>query len=554
MAQLKLLVIGIDGATFDIIKPLISNGKLPNLKRLMDEGIHGNLRSTVPPMTAAAWTSFMTGMNPGQHGIFGFHKLNTLLPGQSLDLEYGGYVCAGKTFWEVINRRTNGRSAILFAPMTYPVWKINGVIVAGFPVPSTAKGYVYPPELYSEYKEYNLKLSEMYLYRKDKDAYIRLCSEMVQKRGSKISEKIEKGEYECIFGVFSAIDWMQHVYWRYREPELFKGTSDEEIARYGDAIDHHYEEIDGAVGRIMTKVNSETAVYIVSDHGFGHSPFYRFNTNFWLEKEGFLFPKRKSRLNKLIKEFLHKYEGRGFFSYILKLVSMMPMGVRRKARRFSQSLDIVDFARTRAFRVEMEIPNEGIVINLQGRQAEGSVRPEEYEGVRDEIIRRLVQVQDPRTGEKVIARVEKREEVYQGEKTIEAPDILVTMQQNYRGGWATDRLFSEVPAERLDDQSGNHMEYGILIGRGENIRKNSRIEGANIVDVAPTMLYGLGVPIPKYVKGKVLQEIFEESFRNKNPIRFEEEKKIAREEVEVEIGEKEKREIEEQLRGLGYME
>jgi predicted AlkP superfamily phosphohydrolase/phosphomutase len=149
--QNKVLVIGLDGATFNVIKPLLKEGRLPNLKRLVEEGSHGNLVSTTPPLSPVAWTSFITGSNPEKHGIYDFlmRKGNE---GYTVKFSNGGDRKV-KPIWEIINKTGGELVGIVNVPMSYPPDIVNNFIVSGFDAPGTDSSSMHPSELYDEILE-----------------------------------------------------------------------------------------------------------------------------------------------------------------------------------------------------------------------------------------------------------------------------------------------------------------------------------------------------------------------------------------------------------------
>src|SRR5258708_11462961 len=141
-----VFVIGLDGATFDLIHPFIAQGFLPNLQSLISKGSYGELSSTIPPVTASAWTSFMTGKNPGKHGLFDFmqRRKNSydLAPVSAFDRD-------GKAVWEIASE-LGKKCIVIGVPVTYPPTPLNGLMVTGMLTPRGAADYTYPPELKNE--------------------------------------------------------------------------------------------------------------------------------------------------------------------------------------------------------------------------------------------------------------------------------------------------------------------------------------------------------------------------------------------------------------------
>ncbi|MBI4838806.1 MAG: alkaline phosphatase family protein, partial [Nitrospirae bacterium] len=144
--KIKVMVIGIDGATFDVINPLISRGKLPNLKQLIDNGASGQLKSTMPPLSPAAWSTFQTGKNPGKHGVFDFFRNS---PGEHGYLPVNSTFLKSKTLWEILSDYGK-RVGVLNIMFNYPPREVNGFIVSGKETPSEESEYTFPPSLKNE--------------------------------------------------------------------------------------------------------------------------------------------------------------------------------------------------------------------------------------------------------------------------------------------------------------------------------------------------------------------------------------------------------------------
>jgi predicted AlkP superfamily phosphohydrolase/phosphomutase len=235
-----------------------------------------------------------------------------------------------------------------------------------------------------------------------------------------------------------------------------------------------------------------------------------------------------------------------------KLVTLLPKAVRNKVRQVSFNVTAIDWAATKAYRFPMSPPAEGLVINVSGRQAQGIVAPgDEYERLRESLMNQVIRLEDPEMGQPMVERVYKREELYNGEFMYRAPDLVILFRDGYMGGKGLQApLLTPHPIGKL---SGHHSSEGIFLARGPEIKKNHRIDGAHILDLAPTILYALDVPIPRDMDGKVLQDIFRESFLQDRPITFSEPLGTSRER-EKELTAEEEENIREKLRGLGYLE
>jgi len=212
------------------------------------------------------------------------------------------------------------------------------------------------------------------------------------------------------------------------------------------------------------------------------------------------------------------------------------------------SFSDVDWQRTKAY----SLGHVGqIYINLKGREKFGIVnRGNEYETIRDEIIDKLKKLRDPETGELVVDKVMKKEELYKGQYLERAPDLFVFSRNSEYDAFALMAQNTEIFCDHFKGQSGNHRLHGIFAANGPSIRSGIQIEGAGIIDIAPTLLYLMGLPIPDDLDGKVLKDIFQPSFLKKMPPRFEKARQMEKKKGKSEGDEEE---IKERLRELGYL-
>jgi len=219
------------------------------------------------------------------------------------------------------------------------------------------------------------------------------------------------------------------------------------------------------------------------------------------------------------------------------------------------NLDIIDWSSTKAYRFPMYPPVEGVMINVAGRQPEGCVQPgEEYEAVRTRILEEIRDLRDPSSDEPIVLEAYRREEIYHGERIEMAPDIILVTQDCYKGGTSIDELVSEVPLDVLQKLSGVHRMDGIILAQGPHIREHAILEGAGIIDVAPTVMYALGMPIPSDMDGKPLATLFETSYTQQTVASYTDERK--HEDVasdEYGYSEEEEENVRLKLEALGYL-
>lgn len=552
-ANRKVLVLGFDAGTFDIIKPMIKKGNLPNFKKMMEEGSYGNLQSTFPPVTPPAWASFMTGKNPGKHGVYNFYY-HSLDPSKD-DENYfvNSHSIRANTIWEILSQK-GLKNIVINLPVTYPLTnKMNGIIISGLLTPTNAKDFIYPGELYNEI------LRNVGQYRVDSHPSTQWSSMTVKERVKyyfKIEEErtnaalylLEKHEWDFFMVMFSFTDKILHLIYHHlnlNQPES------KELREY---IYKTYEKADEILGKFLSAAGSNTTVFVVSDHGFG-SMEKGFISNKWLADNGYM-SLRKTTVSNFTELFQVKIKKMPVDKVLRKLrlkflrhvipyfIKEMPITIPRFQKRVSRS--VVDWKTTIAYGTDY-----GIRINLKGREATGIIEPgEQYERVRDEIIKRLYELRDPETNEKLVDRVWKREEVYHGPYFENAPDLMYIMKGISYVQYDTyyfNQMF-------IRFEHGTHRMNGIFLMKGQEVKKGHEIDSANIIDVAPTILYSLGLPVPDDMDGRVLTESLRKDILDKTPVQYEKALPLLREQLDDRsiYTQEEEEEIKKGLQGLGY--
>ena len=235
--MLKLLVLGLDGATFDVIEPLLERGGMPNLRRLMDGGASGRLRSTLPPVTAPAWSTFMTGRDPGGHGVFQWRTYDPTTYANVNEKVVTSASVAGQTFWDVLGN--NGQKvAVICVPITYPTWPVNGYLLSGYPCPDTKRNYTYPPS-WSDTLPQSYNFSADYFLNASEEEVLSNGLGMLKSRTDMVVKLAKEEPLDALVVVLGETDRAQHDFWGYRDPR-FSGFHSPRAATFGDAIDRHY--------------------------------------------------------------------------------------------------------------------------------------------------------------------------------------------------------------------------------------------------------------------------------------------------------------------------
>jgi predicted AlkP superfamily phosphohydrolase/phosphomutase len=507
----KVLVLGLDGATFDLIKPWAAAGYLPTLKRLMEEGAHGSLRSTTPPMTGPAWTSFATGVNPGKHRLYDWIARDegryTFSPVTALDME-------APTIYTLLSE-AGRRVCALNVPMTYPPTPVNGVMVSGLPAPSTKVQITYPTNLYNEILE---AVGDYILYPDPGQAYSEAGVDAFLDRLYRTTDlRIKTLDYlrgreawDFAMVVFNGTDTISHAMWKYMD-KTHPLHDPAAALKYGNAIRDYYMYLDGKLARYVDELPDDTTLVVMSDHGFG--PFHKFiHVNNWLLQERFMATHRGPLTG------LKRVMFRRGFSPMNVYDTLMRMGLgalKREVVRgqgqgllktFFLSFEDIDWSRTQAY----SLGNVGqVYLNVLGREPQGCVQPgAEYQRVREEIIAKLQTLRDPETGELVVESIYRREELYQGDFLEKAPDIVFLPRRLEYFGFGEYEFGSHKIIESMRRGiSGTHRMNGIFMAYGAAIQPGTVVENASLYDLAPTILRLMDEPVAEHMDGRVLDEV-----------------------------------------------
>jgi predicted AlkP superfamily phosphohydrolase/phosphomutase len=503
----RVWVIGLDGATFDLILPWVEAGHLPTFARLLREGSWGEVRSTVPPMTGPAWSTFMTGTNPGNHGIFDwvYRRPGTYdFPPNTAEHN------RQPSLWKIAGQ-SGKRVLVLNVPMTYPPETLNGLQVSG--LPSTTLS-TYPASLADEIRR---RIPDYVVYPDPGQAYsdqgIEAFMAQLEKADRGLMamwhELTSQEEWDFAMLVFNATDVVQHAMWKFMDPK-HPQYEPAKAKLYGDAILNVYRAMDRALADILESMDENTVLMLMSDHGFG--PFHKFiHVNTWLMKEGLLavasspMARIKSTLFRIGLSPMPIYDLMmrvGMGKYKREVVRGKGQGL---LRTFFMSFDDVDWSKTVAY----SFGNIGqIRINLRGREPQGCVEPgAEYERAVSDVIDRLSQLRDPKTGELVVEKIYRRSDVYHGEATPESADILFLPRRlEYFGFGEYEFGDHRVIASVQHGISGTHRMNGIGLAWGRPIRPG-KLQDASLEDFAPTILHLMGLPIPAHMDGRPMLEM-----------------------------------------------
>lgn len=526
----KVVLIGIDGGTFDLIKPLVRDGKLPTFKKLLDGGVHGNLKTTIPCLSLPAIPSMFSGMNPGKLGVFGFLKKD----GSSVT--YGDI---GEDYiWDIVARKGR-RSCIVDVTGTYPPMMENGVMISGS-APSEQSEYVYPKELKPKvrgfYSEFDHLKSLESNPQKNRSEILRVAVSSQRKKWKTFKSLMENGNFD--FGVFWIVqsDDIQHFYW---------GVE--------DVILKFYKEIDGLLNDLIVTFGNYNII-VVSDHGFHSGIKHYFHVNSWLREKGYL-----------------KMKGRKLTQWLIYRISTVSQrlwrSLPRKAKYFllkflslsssRTSLGAGDAASTSGNFFLFGIDWENTVIYADSTSIGLRIKAKNqklYDHLRSKIIGELKSLRDS-SGNPVIREVWKREEIFWGKYSHLTPDVILLMAEDYQMNvFLSESIIAEVESKRKKRFRGDHLNArnGVFSAFGPIFKSNCEIRDLSILDVAPTVLHIMGCELQEEMDGKVITEAFnEESGLREKEIRFQKHKVKAKRSKKLASEERDK--MRERLKALGYL-
>lgn len=567
-ATQKVVIISLDGATFDILQPLMQQGRMPNLRHLIESGLAANLASVVPPVTPPAWTSFMTGKHPSKHGIFGFMHFD---PNSYSWTPNNSHYVQSKTIWQILSEK--GKEVIVLnLPQTYPPYKVNGVMVSGWD--SVSSEFTYPPELGQEILEtmpgyYDSKLWLCELIpaktRKEFDEFTGKLVASARQSTALARRLLDTRSWDAFMIHFHQTDWIQHKLW----PDIERACDPKNNDARAERVREVYEIVDDCLGTIVKDTAAFEPMFVVlSDHGFSRHQGYLY-PNHYLKAWGYLHtagekpqPKdplksvkdvfRQSRLApvrnayraaaKFKQAFAGAQASDEYKEYSEKYKSWVEL-TRDNSQKRGRA---IDWGRSRVVAVET-YHCAVLFVNSVGRGPLGFVQPgPEYDAVVSDLISRFSEVRDPKTGKKLIARAARGAEIYASAgPNVLVPDVMLVPVEGYN---CSADIVDAIPDADAEGD-GMHHPRGVLVMAGKGIPARRNGLQPTLVDIAPTILHAMGLPVPTDMDGRVLQE----AFASPQPVSYEEvDNALVASQVPYSAADAAL--IEQRLRGLGYIE
>ena len=550
----RVLVVGLDAATFDLVLPWVEAGLLPTIGRLIREGVRAPLRSTLPALTPPGWTSAATGRNPGKHNVFNFYR------GRAGGLQPAPVTpgdLRSPRVWDIAEQR-GLRSVVLHMPLTYPPEERVGVMISGIMTPKGAEDFVAPAALKdiltAWVPDYRMEVDASPLKRGDLETFRRDAFDLLRVQTEEALYLMGYEDWDLFWVMTHTLDKLQHFFWRYMDAghPAHPGAGE-----FQHVIRDFHVAFDRSLARLIEAAPAGTPVVLLSDHGSAplHTYFCVMN---WLADAGFLALRddttSRRRLGAMGVDAKAVVRGlrRAGLGWVPRLV---PRGLKRAVPQaltsFGKVAGRIDWSRTRAYCPSA--PGSGLWINLRGREPEGIVAPgAEYEAVVAELRERLLAFRDPRTGEPVVEAVHRREEIYHGPHAEGGPDLLIETSRTVCMVEGLGRR-PLMPAGRgPEERTGNHARDGLLVLHGPDVRRGETLPLAAIEDVAPTVLYLLGIPVDADMDGHVLGDALRPERLVAEPVAIADAPYALPESAFTYSADDEKR-IQDMLEGLGYV-
>jgi predicted AlkP superfamily phosphohydrolase/phosphomutase len=484
----RLLALALHGWGSYYHDPLVEQGRLPHIREMMARGSAGSLRSPYP-ISAATWVTMFTGQSVGVHGAIDYVQVDArTYQGTQAELADTAEF-RDDTVFSILSR--NGvRLAALFLPMTYPPWEVEGCMISGFPQPDERYPPTHPPEL--SHRIGVMAPGRLARLRyDDKAAVEHYLHETLSRIENVAVGTWQRDEPDAMIACLPMPDLAHHYFW-----------SRDDLAAF-ERIYRIYDRIDEVVGRFLTMIDDDTYLMMFSDHGTGPAPSRKFHFNRWLAREGLLHV-RSSLIDRLrVAAAVNRLIERAKRLRLHERVRGRLRGaVRRGVTSVTHNCAFVDWDRTRAYGIEFFYPLIGFEINLEGRQAQGIVPPNEYERLREHLCALLLDLVDPETGEEVCQEVQRREEMFHGPHLERFPDVVAVTNPNYDGRIQMEReVFSDNTGRCDYPFMGYHGTTGLFAICGPGIPQGQALPAAEMIDLAPSLLRLLGVPIPPSMEG-----------------------------------------------------
>lgn len=519
---MKVVVLGFDGVEPSLLGRLEEEGKTPAFSQLRDEGVYSQLDSTVIPISAMAWSSFATGVNPGKHGVYDFITRSGP-ESTEFDLTTSRSRQA-PALWEYLNA-IDRRVGIIGMPVTYPVEELEGFMISGYPTPHRENSF-WPSDL-----EETLPVdpgevhSTVHFDGTNRDEFIEDQFRQFDAIERIHNHALEEEELDLLVTVFKQTDDIAHVAWD--EPELH-----DIYARADQVLQDTYERLEA--------MDEEYLLFVLSDHGFGPVEKTLFLNNV-LRELGYL--KLKDGIGTTLRDTFCKLGVNMLNSY--RIASTLGFGEKLMSVGYDE--DTLKARLLYSLRNTFLLGTHDIDVNESACFSRGNYGQifVENEEVIDELARSLIEYSVD--GQSIIKDVYRASDHFHGDAIDLAPDLMIeTPDYRYLTARGFGLATSQVLTDHIIGRDAEHKQKGVFFATGSSIDTGKSIKEPSLEDILPTLLYGMDEPLPQYLDGDVI-DIFdtdrESSYRNYDVVADREKEELTAEERD---------ELQSQLESLGY--
>jgi predicted AlkP superfamily phosphohydrolase/phosphomutase len=543
-----VVILGLDGATWTNLRGWIERGDMPVLRQLMADGAWGVLNSAIPALTPPAWTSLVTGTNPGQHGIYHFRhqpagdyyqrRLNN-----SRDISV-------PTVWQRLNQH-GLRTGVFNVPLSFPVYPVNGFITSDALSPEARKLHTFPPELAEQFPgfvidvlNYPEALPGTANHEREMLAFVEENEQVLLHHANVALRLMQTQAWQFFMAVWLVLDRMQHFAWKYCDPavaEKLTGETEKKIAARPRAL---FKQLDVQIGRLVEAAGKDCTLLIVSDHGFGPMPGRFFHTNRWLIEQGHL-------------SLLLRWSPQRLFYGNLPRSWKPKFGVP-----IDSKFGLVDWSRTRVWADPLESRATGIRINRADRYAHGIVPVGEVEALLEKLTRELLALKAPDSSAQFTA-VHRGDTLYRGMHAAAGPDLVAILAKPFDvpPSFRRDvRASQRITENRHVLRDGGHEPEGVVLLHGSHVRRGTWLPAQPIESITPTVLQLFGLPISDDIDAPPITSALDEEFVRSCPVRRESESAKPSTPTpgggtgQPEYSAEDSAVVEERLRKLGYLD
>jgi predicted AlkP superfamily phosphohydrolase/phosphomutase len=443
-------------------------------------------------------------VNPGKHGIYDFFRTDTF----SKKLVSSGYRKA-PAIWNYLTQ-LGKKSIVVNVPGSYPPEKISGVMISGLLTPSEESECTYPPALKQDLVEDKLgvfvfeqigvdDLPKSLVARYAPKKLVEMTNAATVSHTTVTMNLLKQYEWDFAMVVFRGTDDVQHLLWGHE-----------------DLILSCYQKADESLGKIQ-QAFPDAVIILVSDHGFGKPKKYLYVNNA-LYNAGYLrtFSNPQRAWSTILLTFYDRFSW--FFYHLIPMGKLARSRLGQRLIFSSGGNKNIDFSTTQA--VYQSICSWGIKINRKDIEGNGVVASDDYERLRDDLIRLFSELTDPENGQRIVKKVYRWEEVYGKDAVNDPLDLILEMEP----GYSTHELLkplgeppptmkngrkqlSSLAAPGFYDWAGDHRPEGVVFIAGPGVQSNQRIV-ASVVDIVPTVLALMELPLPSSLDGTVIKDVF----------------------------------------------